>query len=44
VVDGTVDGDGWKEKRWDERSLPSTLEDALAQTHTLPHLLAKQTA
>jgi hypothetical protein len=44
AVDRPIDGDGWKEMWWDERSLSSTLEDGLAQTHTLLHLPAEQTA
>jgi hypothetical protein len=35
---------GWKEERDDEQGLASTLEDGLAQTHSLLHLPAKQTA
>jgi hypothetical protein len=44
MVDRPTDGDGCKEERWDERNLLSTLEDGLAQTHTLLHLPAEQTA
>jgi len=44
VVGRPADDGGWKEERWNEQRFPSTLEDGLAQTHTLLHLPAKQTA
>ncbi|KAG9734281.1 hypothetical protein KCU73_g10815, partial [Aureobasidium melanogenum] len=45
AVGEVEDGRGkWVGERDKEKSRLSTLEDGLAQTHTLPHLPAEQTA